>query len=233
MLQGLRRWRPQHGWRDFATELVVVVLGVLIALGAQQAVDGWNTRRDVAAFRSALDEELALSLSTYRLRVAQGPCLRRRLAQLDAWQRDWRDGNGPAWHGPIGRPLAANPNFAVWNSGAQGTVAQMPLATRLAYADLYDAFENYHTLNVREVAAWYELFSYDGAERLSLEEVNRLRGLILSAQWTDRSLQLNYQGLVDSAAALGIKPKPIPADVIPARIAATKLCEPVRLEPSA
>ena len=32
----LSRWKPENGWRAFSTELVVVVLGVLIALGA-----GW------------------------------------------------------------------------------------------------------------------------------------------------------------------------------------------------
>lgn len=229
----LRFWKPAPGMRSFLIELLIVVLGVLIALGAQQAVEGWNTRREVAAFRVSVDRELATSLAIYHFRVAQGPCLRRRLDQLEAWQRDWRDGDGAAWNGAIGRPLAANPNIAVWATGAGDTAAQMPLDIRLAYADLYDSLESYRTLNLREISAWYELFAYDGATRLSPEEVNRLRGLILSARWTDRSITLNFPGILERAAALGIKPDTVPAQQIADRVAASRLCEPVAVAPAA
>lgn len=220
----LRFWNPAPGVRAFLIELLIVVLGVLIALGAQQLVDGWNTRREVAAFRTALNEELAGGLATYRFRIAQGPCLLQRLEELDAWQRDWRDGDGRSWLGAIGRPLVANPQAAVWQTGALDTAGQMPLDQRLAYADLYDSLENFRTLNFREVDAWYALFAFDGAKRLSAEEVNRLRGLILSAQWTDRSIELNYPRLLEAAAKLGIRPAPVPTKEIANRVAATQLC---------
>jgi len=220
----LRFWNPAPGVRSFLIELLIVVLGVLIALGAQQAVDGWKTRREIAAFRAALDEELAASLDDYSLRIAQGPCLRQRLDQLDAWQRDWRDSDGPAWSGPIGRPLGSPPRTSVWQTGAAGTVSEMPLNLRLAYSELYDQLENFKALNSREIEAWYALFPYDGATRLSAEEVNRLRGLILSARWTDRSIGLNYPMLVASAARLGIAPAPGRAKEIADRVMSTQLC---------
>lgn len=202
----LRFLKPVNGWAGFLTELAIIVLGVLIALGAQQAVDAWQARRSVADFREALDAELADNLVSYQGRMVQGACLMRRLDQLSAWQRDWRDGGGTALEGEIGRPLAYSLGFSVWRTGATSVAVRMPLKERLAYANLYDALESYDALRNREVAVWQGLFAYDGAARLSPPEVNALRGLILSARSTDRSMRLNWPGIQSDAIKLGIRP---------------------------
>ena len=36
--------KPMHGWRAFVGEVGVIVLGVLLALGAQQAVEEMRIR---------------------------------------------------------------------------------------------------------------------------------------------------------------------------------------------
>lgn len=202
----LHMLRPVNGWSGFLTELVIVVLGVLIALGAQQAVDTWRTNRDIADFRAALQAETADNLEAYRGRMLQNACLSRRLDQLAAWQRDWQDGAGAALDGEIGRPLAYSLGFSAWETGATSVAARMPLKERLAYAGLYDSLESYDKLRYREVEAWQGLFAYDGATRLSPPEVNALRGLILSARSTDRSMRTNWPGIRDEAARLGIRP---------------------------
>lgn len=221
------RWRlrPAHGWQDFTTELAIVVLGVLIALGAQQAVEAWQTRRDVADFREALRDELGRNLGAYQGRSEQSLCLKRRLDQLDGWQRDWRDGAGPALWGEIGRPLAFTLNFSVWRSGLSGVAAKLPLKERLFYARIYDSLESYDVLRSREVASWQGLFAFDHARRLTSSEVNTLRGLILSARSIDRSMQANWKGIKEFTARQGLKPV-----VDPGRNALDNgLCTPLRL----
>ena len=37
-----RRFSPSMGWRAFWSEIVIVVLGVVIALAANEAVQDWN-----------------------------------------------------------------------------------------------------------------------------------------------------------------------------------------------
>lgn len=200
--------KPVNGWRGFVTELAIVVLGVLIALGTQQAVDEWQGKRNVVALREALDAELANNLDAYAGRIDQSACLATRLDQLERWQRDWRDGSGPALDGEIGRPLAYGLRFNVWRTGASTVAAYMSLKQRLDYASLYDRFESYDSLRLREVATWQGLFAYDGATRLSPQEVNTLRGLILWARSTDRSMRANFSGIKQSVIDLGIKPLP-------------------------
>ena len=34
--------KPLHGWRELIGEVGIIVVGVLIALSAEQLVEGWN-----------------------------------------------------------------------------------------------------------------------------------------------------------------------------------------------
>jgi len=50
--------KPLHGWRAFAGEVGVIVLGVLIALGAQQVAENWDWRQKVDAAVGDMNNEL-------------------------------------------------------------------------------------------------------------------------------------------------------------------------------
>src|SRR5215212_4155067 len=50
-IMGLQLPEPMHGWRAFAGEVGVIVLGVLVALTAQHIVQSWQTRQDVDQLR--------------------------------------------------------------------------------------------------------------------------------------------------------------------------------------
>ena len=40
--------KPAHGWRELAGEVGIIVLGVLIALGAEQTVENIRARHEVS-----------------------------------------------------------------------------------------------------------------------------------------------------------------------------------------
>jgi hypothetical protein len=50
--------KPLHGWRAFVGEVAIIVLGVLIALGAEQAVQSAEWRQKVDAAVADMDNEL-------------------------------------------------------------------------------------------------------------------------------------------------------------------------------
>lgn len=58
--------KPLHGWRAFVGEVGIIVIGVLIALGAEECVRAIHWRAEVHDLRQAFDHELALNLGTYR-----------------------------------------------------------------------------------------------------------------------------------------------------------------------
>lgn len=87
--------KPLHGWREFAGEVGIIVIGVLIALGAGQLVENWHWRSEVRQTDQRLREEVAENLSSAYERFAIEPCLRPRLAEL----RDQLLKSGPEWPG--------------------------------------------------------------------------------------------------------------------------------------
>jgi len=50
--------KPLHGWREFTGEVGIIVIGVLIALGAQQVVEAAQWRGKVNAAQESIDFEL-------------------------------------------------------------------------------------------------------------------------------------------------------------------------------
>lgn len=54
-----QRFSPSMGWRAFWSEIVIVVLGVVIALAANQAVENWNWRNKVRDAEARLQGDIA------------------------------------------------------------------------------------------------------------------------------------------------------------------------------
>jgi len=67
---------------DFARDLTVTTLGVLIALGIGEVVDEIRWKFRVAAAEAAMDAELGLVHGAYTEKVALQPCLNRRLSEV-------------------------------------------------------------------------------------------------------------------------------------------------------
>jgi hypothetical protein len=66
--------KPLHGWRALAGEVGIIVVGVLIALGAEQAVEAWHWREKVRAAERSLDFEMNVQLDNAEGAVALNRC---------------------------------------------------------------------------------------------------------------------------------------------------------------
>jgi hypothetical protein len=95
--------KPLHGWREFAGEVGIIVVGVLIALGAEQVVEMAHWRAEVREFRTAENAELAHNLAAFRYRLIQGNCVARRIEDLQRWEDSSRVGKTEPLDTEIGR----------------------------------------------------------------------------------------------------------------------------------
>ena len=77
--------KPLHGWREFAGEVGIIVFGVLIALGAEQAIEAIHWHRQVSEFRQTVDAELGDDWAAYQYRIQQEPCVKRRIGEVQQW----------------------------------------------------------------------------------------------------------------------------------------------------
>ena len=80
---------PMHGWRTFRGEVGIIVIGVLIALGAQQVAERWRDRQLAEQTRTAVAEEINQNLLNLSLRATAEPCFGRRLDELHAIVIAW------------------------------------------------------------------------------------------------------------------------------------------------
>ena len=76
--------KPWHGWREFLKEYVIIVVGVLTALGGEQGVEWLHWRHQVGAARHALAADYQRILNWSAEREAVTPCIARRLAAVTA-----------------------------------------------------------------------------------------------------------------------------------------------------
>lgn len=73
--------KPLHGWKEFANEIFVIVVGVLIALGLEQVVEQWHWQHKVAEGEERLRAELQSIYVAGVGQIAAAPCINR---QYDA-----------------------------------------------------------------------------------------------------------------------------------------------------
>lgn len=133
--------KPLHGWRAFVGEVGIIVLGVLLALGAEQAVERVHEHAQVDQIRSALRAELADSRARWEDMRAGDDCELKRLNALGHWMAAAPDASRLT---DAFSPMLWNMHSAAWDLAKTSTVSEhISLDERLVYASLYDATDNW------------------------------------------------------------------------------------------
>ena len=198
--------KPAHGWREFAGEVGIIVIAILLALGAEQLVEGAHWKHQVETFRDVANREVANNLGTYEYRMKQNGCVKRRLADLEVWLASWRAGTPRQLAQPIGAPISLSLDTSVWESRDANLVSHMPITERMTVGRLYDEFNNNEAHRLDERETWLSLGEFDQAVDLENRDLMRLRGLISRARFRDDRITANAVGFFRAAAAIGIRP---------------------------
>ncbi len=196
--------KPLHGWRAFAGEVGIIVLGVLIALAAEQVAQGFHERSEMRQLRDALRAELADDRARWELIRAQDPCTVQRLNALEQWVA-----SAPADASLIKNPyrvILLNMHSSAWDlAKTSPATAHIPLEERLTYASLYGAIENWRECineeNVNSNALSALLVTADEPENRRLARVR-----LAQARLFLNRRQLNYRYFFERFDELGIKP---------------------------
>src|SRR3954451_5693850 len=138
--------KPLHGWRAFVGEVGIIVVGVLIALGAEQVVENLRWRSEAGHFREAVDHELGRDMGVYQAALQQESCADRRLVDLERLLADSRAGRQDKLAEKIGSPVSFSLYFSVWDNKGAEVTAHLPPDVRVGYGEAYDEFRNYETL---------------------------------------------------------------------------------------
>lgn len=130
--------KPLHGWRALFGEVGIIVLGVLIALGAEQAADAWRWHQRVAVVRSSIMRELANDRARWEVDMAWAPCALREMEQVGRWAAGTSGAAAP----PVSvllDPKIFWMHSANWSLATSSqTLDHFPIEEQLAFATLYD-----------------------------------------------------------------------------------------------
>ena len=135
--------KPLHGWREFAGEVGIIVLGVLIALAADAAVEDWQWRHKADVVRKSLMGELGNDRARWEVDLATSRCAMGDLDRLDRWAQGSSTLAAPP---PV--PVVMSRNWFWMHSGnwnlAAGSQAMdhFPIKEQLALASLYDGIQH-------------------------------------------------------------------------------------------
>jgi hypothetical protein len=214
--------KPLHGWRAFAGEVGIIVVGVLIALGAEQVVTSVREREDVAQLRGALKGELADDRARWERIRAQDRCTQQRLAMLDKWI-----GTAPlaaTLRNNAYRVFLWNMHSSAWDlAKTSPAAAHIPLRERLTYASLYAAIDNWRQF-IDEENANIQVLSGLLATADQPENRRQVRLHLAEARWMLNRRTLNYSYFFTRFDELGIKPDYSQQTI---RIDPAELCKPL------
>jgi len=163
----LHKPRPWHGVREFLKEYLIVVVGVLTALGAEQVVEWVHRQSEVREAREAIRQELALNFAYLRSRDATRACVDRRLGEVQAILDAARpDGafKRPGW---VGRPQFWSIETLRWDAASQsGRAALLPPNEMASYGSVYTQLRLVMAEMAIEQGDWARLRSLENQQRL-------------------------------------------------------------------
>jgi hypothetical protein len=198
--------RPLHGWHEFAYEIVIVVAGVLLALGGAQVLDTIHSRREVASFREAVNHELGRDLGIYQSMMPWRDCVTRRTRDLERFLADAGAGRHDPFARPIGRPFMQTFYFSAWDNKGSTVTDQLPFKLRVAYGEVYDEFRENEKVLLNERDAWRSLAQFEQPLPLDVASQLRLRELLSRVEQYNEVTPGNYEYIVTIAKPLGIRP---------------------------
>ena len=202
-----------HTWRDFFIHIATIVVGLLIAVGLEQAVEWLHHRHQIAETREALAHERALNarISTVLLEEFRRitPKLQTNLAVF-AYLRDHPRAPETTWPGKISWDgLSIKYVYSAWKTAQDSNIlALMPPREVEHYSELYsrieDAESSYRAFNEAKGHAAVYIFVQPDAAKLSpakiADEIDRVGEVLASLARRGRTLNTLQLRFSDFAA---------------------------------
>ena len=228
--------KPFHGAREFLGEVGIIVIGVLIALLAEQAASKLHWLHEVEQTHRALAVELGAIKGESVERVRAYGCVQKRLDQLAALiDRAARTGRLEPL-GDIGAPPSRPWSHAVWDSAVQNAVtAHIAREERLHLSQTYTNVADLGIEGDHEIELWSRLYGLVGpGSTVDAGTVAADRSLISQARFANRFMSLVSAQTLERLAASNTAPvdQAHAKDALEEPLSAFSVCHPVGPAPT-
>ena len=198
-----------HGWRELFNEIGVIVIGVLIALGAEQVVEALHWRHQIEAGEETMRDDARFALEYGAWREAQSPCIGRRLGDLaTVLDQASTSGRLPAV-GQLGGPGSGTVSFPSWDSLVAAQVApRLPRERFAQYANIAGVLGSIAVASREEQDNWAVLYTLVGpGRRISDAEQAQARAALSRAVLAAKRQRTLAEGMKGAIAASGLLPR--------------------------
>jgi hypothetical protein len=201
--------KPLHGWREFAGEVGIIVIGVLIALGAEQLVERAHQRQEATQAERTIRNEIGINLGRLQSRSGIYDCVRRRLDEiqrlLDGTASN-PDFKSPSW---IGRPQYWSFLNSRWEAESQaGRTALLDPGRLSQYGGMYNRMQNLLGEMDVEQADWAKLRTLEHLHHLDSAGALQFNVTLQDARYHNWRLALVTGQLFDIAKSLDLRALP-------------------------
>lgn len=208
--------KPLHGWRAFIGEVGVVVLGVLIALLAQQLVQSLNERAAAQEARRNIRAELGVNIGRMQSADGREACLSRRLDEIALFLDQARNGRSLADVKWIGRPPVWDMETARWEAATSaGRSSLFSPDEQAEIGDVYSLMGDYQEQVRIEQRAWATLRGLAGLQKLTEARDAVLSDALQQARYSQWILRIDSKQAQDAAKQLRIRAAPVPPSLSP------------------
>ena len=172
--------KPLHGWRAFAGEVGVIVLGVLIALGAQQVAQDIDWRNKVGAAVTDMNNELGSGdgPEAYE-RVALHDCIATELGKLRASVEEGDRSESRRLIEHFWLPNRTWDSLARDAANTADVAAHMPHQRMLQYRIAYEMVPDMQRLAEKELAdlGRFRALPASGSELTNAEKMSEIEAI--------------------------------------------------------
>lgn len=150
--------KPLHGWREFLGEVGIIVIGVLIALGAERVAEAIHWSSEVEAERASLLQEGRDSFEVLQARIAQQGCVDRRLADVRKLLERHHRSLPIEIISPVGQPTRVAATRGSWQIALAGqALSHMAHDEKLHFSDAFGWFDRWDKVIEQESEIWLRL----------------------------------------------------------------------------
>jgi hypothetical protein len=210
----IHKSKPWRGWREFLKEIGTIVIGVMIALGGEQAVEALHWKHQADAGEAALKEAFVREVDNAALREAQAGCVAQRLALLSSIVAQGAETGRLPRVGGLGHPPYTPWAIGAWEAMvASQTVSHLPRQKAITYTTIAQRTAYLSALSDREEDQWATLDSMVGpGRRLSDVEAEQLRTTLSRAAVSNFYMRRTSANLSDAIRATGLLAPSVFAD---------------------
>lgn len=202
--------KPVHSWREFVSEISVIVIGICIALLGEQIVEKIHERIVAGEAREQVEREMATDLAVLTNRTRSEPCIAKRIEELD---RTLAAAGTPAYVAPrwIGKPSAWDNQTARWQAASQsGRMALLTAREQGQISFIYSEIAALQLAQADEPEQWAHLAALQGVAHPSPGLIDAARLALVKARLDDEAIHFRIAESTNGLRELGVASVPSP-----------------------